>query len=512
DMIPEGAITVANSQGDSVQWIVTDAQNNILGLPPTFSAVDFDGAGAGTCLVWYLRYNGAIQGLAMDANLDDLTGCFDLSNAVSVVRNPATGNVDGGAITLADGSTETSICVDVNGDPLEVVRDGNGTGPNREFVITDDQGNILDLPGAGANGPFDLNGAGVGICEIWYLAYADGLTGLAVGNNLSDLDGTHDLSNAITVVRQAPDGGRVTTAAGDTTVTATAGNVIVAVSHTTTATALSYWYIITDANDNILEFANSADTDMLDLSAAPPGECHIWGWSYRGEGDPVMGDNISSLTDGDCEAISDNFIRVIREEDTDGFQFKEVIINEVAADGRIELFNGTDEAVDVSDYWLCNFPAYTRIGTLTVECGELLIQPGEVTVVSGFNGFDAVDAELGLYTTNSFGSSNAIISYLEWGSTGHRRSNVAIAAGVWADGQVVDAPTATQSQQVMVNDNDELAWALGDPSLCAPNSLTNPTDGPTNLAEVMIFPNPVTDFLNVEVSGMTGPESMIEIF
>ncbi|MEO0732584.1 MAG: T9SS type A sorting domain-containing protein, partial [Bacteroidota bacterium] len=288
DMIPEGAITVANSQGENFQWIVTDDQNNILGLPPVFSDVDFDEARAGTCLVWYLRYDGDITGLEMNGNLDNLVGCFGLSNAVTVTR--------------------------------------------------------------------------------------------------------------------------------------TAG-------------------------------------------------------------------------------------------DTGGFQFKEVIINEVSADGQIELFNGTDEAINVSDYWLCNFPAYTRIGTMTVECGELLIQPGEVTVISGFGGFDAVDAELGLYTTNSFGSSNAIISYLEWGSTGHQRSNVAVAAGVWETGQVVDAPTTSQSQQVMVDDNDELVWALGDPSLCELNTLTNSNDNPSGLAEVTVFPNPVNDdFLNVEVSGMAGPESMVEVF
>jgi len=40
-------------------------------------------------------------------------------------------------------------------DPLEVVRDGNATGPNRDFVITDNNGNILALPPG--DGPFDLD-------------------------------------------------------------------------------------------------------------------------------------------------------------------------------------------------------------------------------------------------------------------------------------------------------------------------------------------------------------------
>ena len=84
------------------------------------------------------------------------------------------------------------------------------------------------------------------------------------------------------------------------------------VQHTTASPNLSYWYIITDANDNILAFANSAETSTLDLSGAPAGICHVWGWSYRGLGDPVPGENISTLTDDACEAISENFITVIR--------------------------------------------------------------------------------------------------------------------------------------------------------------------------------------------------------
>ena len=144
------------------------------------------------------------------------------------------------------------------------------------------------------------------------------MTGLAVGQNVNNLEGCYDLSNRIEVIRQTPDGGQVTTQSGMTQYTGTAGNIFVPVTRTTTATALSYWYIITDDNDNILNFVNPANEPdpnniVLDLSGAPAGECHIWGWSYRGEGDPIPGDNISTLTDGACEAISSNFITVTRQ-------------------------------------------------------------------------------------------------------------------------------------------------------------------------------------------------------
>ena len=115
------------------------------------------------------------------------------------------------------------------------------------------------------------------------------------------------------MIREAPDGGSVTLTDGGTTYSNCAGDIVFDVMHTTTAPNLSYWYIITDDQDNILGWLNSAEGNTLDLSVAPAGVCRIWGWSYRGLGDPVVGDPISTLTDDDCEDISDDFITVNRE-------------------------------------------------------------------------------------------------------------------------------------------------------------------------------------------------------
>ncbi len=211
-------------------------------------------------------------------------------------------------ITLAGGGTETTICVDGVGDPLGVTLTGTSVGANAGWIITDDANNILALPPAP---PFDLDPAGPGTCLIWYVRYENDFAGNTVGNNLSDLTGCYDLSNGITVVRQEADGATVNLVTGGTSYTGTAGDIVFDVENTTTATNLSYWYIITDNNDNILGFVNSGNT--IDLSPAPPGECHIWGWSYSGQPDPVVGDPITSLADGSCEDISSNFITVIRE-------------------------------------------------------------------------------------------------------------------------------------------------------------------------------------------------------
>ena len=135
----------------------------------------------------------------MGQNISGLSGCYDLSNAVAVTRS----SVNGGAIQLAGTTdTTTSICVGEGTDDLittEFVDAGVLSGTNGTYVITDNAtGNILGIPAAG---PFNLEGAGAGVCDVWYLRYETGLTGLAMGQNISGLSGCYDLSNAISVTR-----------------------------------------------------------------------------------------------------------------------------------------------------------------------------------------------------------------------------------------------------------------------------------------------------------------------
>jgi len=116
--------------------------------------------------------------------------CFDLSNPITVYRSePA----DAAAIEITgSGETVASICVDGTPDPIDVSIVGTGTGDNNGWVITDSAtGEILGLP---PGPPFDLDGAGTGVCDIWYIRYATGTTGIAAGNNVSDIEGCFDRS------------------------------------------------------------------------------------------------------------------------------------------------------------------------------------------------------------------------------------------------------------------------------------------------------------------------------
>ena len=193
DGIPD-PITVSidgATAGVSSQWIVTDANGNILGLPPT-NVIDLEGEGPGLCLIWYLVYDGVVSGVEVGNNASDIEGCFDLSNNIPVDRmstEPA----------IISTPSPTEFCVgDMEDDLVDVNIDDAGMGANSAWIITDANGVILALP---LLPPFNFEDTPPGNCLIWYLNYDGDLAGLELGENASDLDGCLSLSDPIEVIR-----------------------------------------------------------------------------------------------------------------------------------------------------------------------------------------------------------------------------------------------------------------------------------------------------------------------
>ncbi|MDZ4699715.1 MAG: FlgD immunoglobulin-like domain containing protein [Rhodothermales bacterium] len=104
----------------------------------------------------------------------------------------------------------------------------------------------------------------------------------------------------------------------------------------------------------------------------------------------------------------------------------------------VELYNAGDSAEDVSELYLCNFPTYSQISTLTILEGAMVIPAGGHLVVA-FNALGSGDGEVGLYTSNAFTSAAAMADYMQYGSAGHTRESVAVMAGVWTAGAFVPA-------------------------------------------------------------------------
>ncbi|MEO9870893.1 hypothetical protein [Ekhidna sp.] len=327
DNIPEDGITVEG--GFSIEgqsgWVVTDDQGAILGLPPSFTAPDFDGAGGGTCYIYYITYAEGLSGLTgpdMDgsptSSLDDLDGVFELSNNIEVNRQIAAVLAGGPFNFIVDDEADN-----IPEDGITVATSGTDLGESG-WVVTDDQGAILGLPPS-FTGP-DFNGAGAGTCFVYYISYEEGLTGLTGpdmdGNptsSLDDLEGTHLLSNGITVNRlDAPvlSGGPFTFTVGD----GNADNIAeggITVEGGYAVGDQSSW-IVTDNTGMILGLPGSFTA--VDFDGAGAGTCLIYYITYaeglEGLTGPDMdGTPTSSLDDltGAVYEIS-NSIEVNREE------------------------------------------------------------------------------------------------------------------------------------------------------------------------------------------------------
>ena len=91
--------------------------------------------------------------MASGVNINSITGCYALSNPITVNRNMSAG----ATIITSNGANDVTICAgDGIPDPIDVNITGNSAAFN-DWIITDDLGNILALPMAP---PFDLDGAG----------------------------------------------------------------------------------------------------------------------------------------------------------------------------------------------------------------------------------------------------------------------------------------------------------------------------------------------------------------
>ncbi len=196
-------VTATGGSGANKAWVITDDQGNIVALPPA-SPFNLEGAGAGVCLIWCLNFEDGLKGAEVGANANDLEGCFALSNPITVTRNVGEDapceveeecGVEAPMISTED---PINICAGDGIDDMIDVASTGGVGTNKAWVITDDQGNILALPEAP---PFNLEGAGGGVCLIWCLVYEDGLVGAEVGANANNLEGCFALSNAIGITR-----------------------------------------------------------------------------------------------------------------------------------------------------------------------------------------------------------------------------------------------------------------------------------------------------------------------
>jgi hypothetical protein len=230
----------------------------------------------------------------------------------------------------------------------------------------------------------------------------------------------------------------------------------------------------------------------------------VWHLSYDGEVTGLAaGENAGNLQG--CFSLS-NPISVVRVSSGGacGMGNGRAIINEILGNGFVELKNAGDAAIDISDYWLCDFPFYDQLKNLTIECGDLMLEPGELVTVGTSNiTINGADGEMGLYTTNSFTNAAAMVDYVEWGSTGHGRSDVAIAAGIWTAGSAAGIFAANMSL-IYDGDGDSASdWSESAMSPCVANNIGG------IVGDWDVIGNPVTQNVRIQIESSSDYNNVV---
>ena len=126
-------------------------------------------------------------------------------------------------------------------------------------------------------------------------------------------------------------------------------------------------------------------------------------------------------------------------------QVGSVVISAVTiggAGGALSITNLSGAPVDLSGWYVCNFPTYWPIPSRMLGAGEsLTIHGGSGTDTAtdlfaggGFGSFGAT-GEVALYRDADFAAANSIVAYVAWNG-GKERKSVAQAAGIWGDTDV----------------------------------------------------------------------------
>lgn len=303
---------VTNSVTTAAQYrfVVTDDKNIIVGLPPA-NEVNVEGAGVGNCRIWGVSFLGNFTAqLGQNVTIARLaSGSFSLSsNFIETRRDVPVG----GRVTMPDGQTIRYTCP---GDGIpDIVRFITTSTSNSkyQYVVTDDKNNILGLPPANE---VNVEGAGVGACRIWGVAYTGKFTA-KIGDNAASValsDECFSLSsNYIETLRFQPNGGRVATTTGQTSVTVTVGdgradNLSFAVTNNSRS---RFAWVVTDDKNNILGLPSGNTVNFEDAGV---GACRVWGLSYTGQLTALMGDNAATIAlSTECFNLSSNFVTVNR--------------------------------------------------------------------------------------------------------------------------------------------------------------------------------------------------------
>lgn len=122
------------------------------------------------------------------------------------------------------------------------------------------------------------------------------------------------------------------------------------------------------------------------------------------------------------------------------------------------ILNTSNEDISTAGFWLCSEGEYFALDPQPIAARSTILFQ-----LDDLGELDPSDGELALYSSDAFGDADAIQSYVEWGSTGHQRSELAASAGIWVPGEFVatDGPS-TLLTNIDPTSFDIVNWVASD--------------------------------------------------
>ena len=486
DRILDGDLTLADAVGNSV-WVFTDGQGQIiLGIADNYQDFDFENSGAGQSQLFHISFINTLSGLDINNSLNDLVGCYQLSNAINITKNIVNGGI------LDNGSGFVQFCV---GDgipdfiPVGSINLTGNIGDEHQWVITNTSGNeVLALPDSPYEVDFENTGPGTSV--LWNVSSVGGVPDLQLGADLATLPGCSARSTFISIFRLQNTGGFLTGGPFEFCVQDGTPDFIPdgAVSVNDNQGANSQWVVVNEAG-LITEAPLNSYTD-INFDQAGAGIHTLYHLSYDG---PItgLGDNLPfSELDG-CLSISDGITIV---NNICPSVLDDIGLFQVSATNTITLYNEGTEELRLADFWLSHNGQAVKVDALRDLCGQaLMCGAGDYLILP--LPFDISEAE-GSITLHleSVHEELLIKDFVQWGAVGQDYEQEAIKAGLWLPQQFVRsieegmAITPESSSQ-----SDTPQWVLAEPMSC--QATTSTTE--TSIIAINIYPNPVQDQLRL---------------
>jgi hypothetical protein len=306
---------------------------------------------------------------------------------------------DGGLISAQGGEGgEALVCVDLPGGFLPFTAQSNALESLYGLVITDLQGDVLDVvPGGEGNLGYNFSGSPAGPCLVWGMSYDGDLdpASIEVGAPYDSISASGCVAfsaqpvevQRIFCLPPSCDGGSITTAAGNDEAIGCLGfaNTLVHFGYTSESPEAPYLFVVTDENGEIVDSTSTAEYDFQSLGE---GEYEVHGFSYLGGIDSLTfaaGLPVTALTADSCSALSYNSLSVsIQPCDPTGLCtelfFSEYVDGSSFSKG-LELYNPSAASdVDLSEYTIKTYNNGSSVPNHELDLSGTL-GPGQVYTV-----------------------------------------------------------------------------------------------------------------------------------